>query len=113
VIRLRRITALTILAGLLALPLLGLAAGDACCGSGSPCAPGAAPCDSLGPTPCCDADRGVAGSALNPAAASVACPAPVETREPPSGCAQPLQSRERAEWIGSTSALRLSVVRRI
>jgi hypothetical protein len=113
VIRLRRITALTILAGLLALPVLGLAAGDSCCGSGSPCAPGAAPCESLGPTPCCDADRGVAGSALNPAAANVACPAPVEMREPPGGCAQPLPACARAEAVGSTSALRLSVVLRI
>jgi hypothetical protein len=57
----RRGLALAILLGMLALPVLGLFAGDACC-AGSPCAPGGAPCTTLGATPCCDADRGAAGA---------------------------------------------------
>ena len=112
-IRLRYLTALTVLAGLLALPLLGLASGDACCRRGSPCAPGAAPCDSLGPIPCCAADRGVAGTTLGATAVDVGCPAPAELRAPARDRVPQALEFERAERIGTTSPLRLSVVLRI
>ena len=68
----RRSLVLAILLGMLALPVLGLFAGDACC-AGSPCAQGGAPCTALGATPCCDADRGAAGAVdLGASSASLA-----------------------------------------
>jgi len=111
----RRIIALAVLLGFLALPFLGLASGDSCCCPGaSPCAPGAAPCTTLGATPCCDADRGAAG-AVDPATFFAAPLADFDSAgwllpfERSCG-ASPCSSAERSE---ATRALRLSVVLRI
>ena len=109
----RRGIALAILLGLLALPLLGLLAGDACCAGGSPCAPGGAPCTTLGATPCCDADRGAAGAIdLGTWGASLAI-------LPPAGWLAPLEcvpdpaARSADRKPTASSPLRLSVVLRI
>jgi len=106
----RRMTALASLAGLLALPPLGLANTAVCCAGMAPCAPGAAPCESLGPVPCCEADRGASGATENRSPAAPGLPAaPLRplALEPHSICA------ERAAPGGAASALRLSVVLRI
>jgi hypothetical protein len=106
-----RLTALAILAGLLALPVLGLANTDPCCAGMSPCAPGAAPCESLGPVPCCQDDRGAAGASETrvPALPDLGAlpalrPLAREPREKSAECGEPR---------GAASALRLSVVLRI
>jgi hypothetical protein len=106
----RRITAWTLLLGLLALPVLSLASGDACCAGSSPCAPGSGPCASVGALPCCSADRGTQGTAGSAApAAVIEAPAaarvlPALTDASPAAC---------GVLPGPARALRLSVVLRI
>jgi len=112
VLELRRISALAVLATLLALPVLGMTRADACCEHGSPCAPLGSPCASLGPVPCCQGSHAASSAS--------------ESRVPASalGCALPvarllaLEPQARADFErlaprAQASALRLSVVLRI
>jgi hypothetical protein len=112
VLELRRISALVVLATLLALPLLGMRRADTCCEHDSPCAPLRGPCASLGPVPCCSGGHAASGTS--------------ESRVPPSalGCALPgsrllaLEPERRARFErlaprAQSSALRFSVVLRI
>lgn len=110
---LRRVTALAILAGLLALPALGLAnPAHPCCAGDSPCAPGAAPCESLGPVPCCKGDVGAAGATESRASGAPAdCALPgARLLAPPRA---PRASFERPALPAAASPLKLSVVLRI
>ena len=109
----RRITALAVLAGLLALPALGMAASDSCCAGDSACAPGGTRCESLGPVPCCPADHGVSGSVESrtagaPIVCALAESRPVEIERASSG-----MRFDRLAVRGATSPLRLSVVLRL
>jgi hypothetical protein len=109
--KLRHLTALAILAGLLALPVLGLANTDLCCARMSPCEPGAAPCESLGPVPCCDGDRGAAGATESRIPAVPDLCAPLALR--PLVFEPRASGPERTAPAAAASPLRLSVVLRI
>jgi hypothetical protein len=112
VLTLRRITALAILASLLALPVLSVARADACCAGDSPCAPAGGPCQSVGPIPCCAGGHGSSAASESRASAPVfACAAlasrPLEVERALRG------AFERPSPAAPSSALRLSVVLRI
>ena len=109
---LRRIAALAILAGLLALPVLSVARADACCAGDSACAPAGAPCQFVGPIPCCAGGHG--GSAATDSRASAPAVANAAL------AARPLDLDRAARGVferpvpgALPSALRLSVVLRI
>jgi hypothetical protein len=113
VLNTRRITALAILACLLALPVLGMAGADPCCANDSPCAPGGAPCQTLGPVPCCPMGHGGSGTTDSRASAPALQFALPGTRLLELGRTAPETGFDRLALRAAPRALRLSVVLRI